>query len=248
MDKEKLSELWSKFKSTEDQDAKNDLILHYVYLVKAIVRRMMPKYNAFNEYDDLVNSGVLGLIGAIDRFEPERGILFETYATSRIRGEILDYMRSQDWASPALRRRINSVTKAYEELEATEQRFVTDKEVAAKLEIPVNQVRDTINQSHIFNIISFESTFNETGVTTDIAASPDEIPENVYLESELKSRLVDSINNLTERDRQIVTMYYYEGFMLKDIAEILGITEGRVSQLHSRIIIKMRKSMAESES
>ncbi|MDR0819278.1 MAG: FliA/WhiG family RNA polymerase sigma factor [Oscillospiraceae bacterium] len=247
MDKEQLSALWQRFKADGDQDAKNDLILHYVYLVKSIVRRMMPKYNAFNEYDDLVNSGVLGLIGAIDRFEPERNILFETYATNRIRGEILDYMRSQDWASPALRRRINSVSRAYEELEATEQRFVTETEVADRLNMPVTQVRDTLNQSHIFNIISFESTLSESGAVADFAAPVDEIPENAFLESELKSRLIDSINDLSERDRQIVSLYYYEGFMLKDIAEILGITEGRVSQLHSRIIVKMRKALVDAE-
>ncbi|MDR2530696.1 MAG: FliA/WhiG family RNA polymerase sigma factor [Oscillospiraceae bacterium] len=247
MDKEKLAELWNKFKVEGDQNAKNDLTLHYIYLVKTIVRRMMPKYNAFNEYDDLVNSGVLGLISAIDRFDMDRNIMFETYATNRIRGEILDYMRAQDWASPALRRRISTVTKAYEELESSEQRFVSEHEVATKLKMSVDHVRDAINQSHIFNVVSFENTLSDSGAMIDLAAPAEEIPENAYLEAELKSRLIASINDLSERDRQIVTMYYYEGFMLKDIAEVLGITEGRVSQLHSRIIFKMRKALVDSD-
>ncbi|MDR0857403.1 MAG: FliA/WhiG family RNA polymerase sigma factor [Oscillospiraceae bacterium] len=247
MQTEQLSVLWDRYlaspASQDGCEAKNDLVLSYVFLVKAIVRRMMPKYNAHNEFDDLVNCGVIGLMDAITKFDPSKGVKFETYAGTRISGEILDYMRSQDWAPPSLRKKISSVMRAYEALELKEQREVTDVEVAKELSMEPEQVREVMAKSHIFNVINFEDALTTAGTPIDVPDSEDGTPENKYLAEELRTNLTQLIAALPERDRQIITMYYYEGFLLRDIADILGVTESRVSQIHSRVLTKLRKGI-----
>jgi RNA polymerase sigma factor for flagellar operon FliA len=246
LNKEQLEGLWQRYKTDDDQSARDELIVYYSRIVQAIVRRMMPKYNTFNEFEDLVHTGIIGLINAIERFEPERGLAFETYATVRIRGEILDYMRAQDWASPNLRHKISNITKMFEELEAKHQRPATEYEVAISLDMPLDEVRAAINKSHIFNLISFESTLSELGTTTiDVADDEEHTPENILLNKEFLSRLAVAVEALPERERLIITLYYFEGFLLKDIANLLEVTEGRVSQIHSRVLAKIKKQLVE---
>ena len=153
---EELEQLWICYKRDEDIETKNQLLLHYVHLVKWIVRRMMPKYDNYNEYDDLVSCGMLGLIDAVDKFDMKHEVKFETYAVSRIRGEILDYMRSQDWAPPSLRKKISAITSAYEAMETQSEAPPSDQHVADSLNMPVVQVQKILAQTHMFNLVNFE--------------------------------------------------------------------------------------------
>jgi RNA polymerase sigma factor for flagellar operon FliA len=238
---EELDIIWAKYKDTGDIDAKNEILIHYGYLVRWIVRRMMPKYNTFNEYDDLVSCGMLGLIDAVDKFDVEHGVKFETYAFPRIRGEILDYMRSQDWASPSLRKKINAITTAYETFESIKPGEVVDQEVADSLEMPVEQMHKILNQAHMFNVVNFEDALTSSGTTEkDVRTGEDATPEEELLKKEQKQIIAEVIDELPEKERLVVTLYYYEGLLLKEIADVLQVTESRVSQIHSKVLSKMK--------
>jgi RNA polymerase sigma factor for flagellar operon FliA len=200
----------------------------------------MPKYNTFNEYDDLVSCGMLGLIDAVDKFNVDHGVKFETYAFPRIRGEILDYMRSQDWASPSLRKKINAITTAFETFESKKPGQVVDKEVADSLEMPVEQMHKILNQAHMFNVVNFEDALTSGGADKDVRTQEEATPEEELLKKEKKQIIADVIDDLPEKDRLVVTLYYYEGLLLKEIAEILKVTESRVSQIHSKVLSKMK--------
>jgi len=237
---EELGKLWSAFKKTGDIEAKNDLLLNYGYLVKWIVRRMMPKYNNYNEYDDLVSCGMIGLIDAVDKFDLKHEVKFETYAVTRIRGEILDYMRSQDWASPSLRKKISAITTAYESFESQNLNRPVDKDVADSLGMPVEQVHKILNQTHMFNLINFEDALGSMNPEAEIRNPEENTPEDELIEKEKKAILAEVIDALPEKERLVVTLYYYEGLLLKEIADILQVTESRVSQIHSKILAKMK--------
>jgi len=243
LSQEKLDELWSDYKSTGNIKSKNAILLNYGYIVKWIVRRMMPKYNNYNEYDDLVSCGMIGLIDAVDKFELKHEVKFETYAVTRIRGEILDYMRSQDWASPSLRKKISAITSAYEQFESKTPGQVVDKEVADSLNMPVEQVHRILNQSHMFNLVNFEDALSSQNPEAKIKTSDNNSPENELLDKENKAMLVQVIDSLPEKERTVITLYYYEGLLLKEIADILQVTESRVSQIHSKVLSKMRSKL-----
>jgi RNA polymerase sigma factor for flagellar operon FliA len=235
-----LDQLWVAFKKNGDIDAKNELLLHYGYLVKWIVRRMMPKYNNYNEYDDLVSCGMIGLIDAVDKFELKHEVKFETYAVTRVRGEILDYMRSQDWASPSLRKKISAITSAYETFESKNPDGPVDQDVADSLGMPVEQVHKILNQTHMFNLINFEDALGTVNHEAEIKKPDEKTPEDELLEKEMKALLVNVIDDLPEKERMVITLYYYDGLLLKEIADILHVTESRVSQIHSKVLAKMR--------
>jgi RNA polymerase sigma factor for flagellar operon FliA len=238
---EELEGLWKVFKEKKDIEAKNEILIHYGYLVRWIVRRMMPKYNSFNEYDDLVSCGMLGLIDALEKFDVDHGVKFETYAFPRIRGEILDYMRSQDWASPSLRKKISAITAAYEAFESKSiSGGSVDQKVADSLEMPVEQVHKIMNQAHMFNVVNFEDALSAGNVEADVRTSDDASPEEELLKKEKKQIIADVIDGLPEKERLVVTLYYYEGLLLKEISDILQVTESRVSQIHSKVLSKMR--------
>ena len=243
LEPEELEGLWQIFKSTGDLDAKNKILLNYGYLVKWIVRRMMPKYNVYNEYDDLVSCGMLGLIDAVDKFELKHEVKFETYAVSRIRGEILDYMRSQDWASPSLRKKINAITSAYEAYESQSPGRPSDRDVADSLGMRVEQVQKILTQTHMFNLVNFEDALNSGSPDSEIGNKDENIPEDELLEKEKKELLTQVIEALPEKERLVITLYYYEGLLLKEIADILQVTESRVSQIHSKVLAKMRAKL-----
>ena len=240
---DEIERLWDDFKSSGDIEAKNEILLNYGYLVKWIVRRMMPKYNNYNEYDDLVSCGMLGLIDAVEKFELKHEVKFETYAVSRIRGEILDYMRSQDWASPSLRKKINAITNAFDKFESQNPGRPVDRDVADSLGMPVQQVHKILNQTHMFNLVNFEDALGGGNPEAEIGNQDENTPEDELLEKEKKRILAEVIDALPEKERMIITLYYYEGLLLKEIADILQVTESRVSQIHSKVLAKMRTKL-----
>jgi RNA polymerase sigma factor for flagellar operon FliA len=184
---------------------------------------------------------MLGLIDAVDKFELEHKVKFETYAVSRIRGEILDYMRSQDWASPSLRKKISAITNAYEIYESQNPGRAVDKDVADSLGMPVDQVRKIQNQTHMFNLVNFEDALGGGGsLEAEIGNYDENTPEDELLEKEKKKILAEVIEELPDKERLLITLYYYEGLLLKEIAEIMRATESRVSQIHSKVLAKMR--------
>lgn len=236
-----LAQLWRSYKYDQNAEAKERLLLHYVHLVKQIVRRMMPRYNNYNEYNDLVNCGIIGLIDATEKFDLRHGVKFETYAVNRIRGEILDYMRDQDWAPSSLRKKINAIAEVYDRYESDHGAPPSEEQVAAAMGVNVTTVRKVMSKNHAFNLVYFDDS-NEGGYAlNDVSrVSEGSEPENVLLKEELKSILAETIENLPEKERLIITLYYYEELMFKEIAELLHVSESRISQIHSKVLMKMR--------
>lgn len=238
--REETDALWAEYKATGSREARDRLLISYTPLVRQVVRRMMPKYSAHTEYDDLVSCGVLGLIDAVEKYDPKVGVKFETYAVTRVRGEILDSLRSQDWAPSSLRKKINIITRAYDEIESVTGETPSDEAVAGRVGIPVAQVQKVMAKTHAFNLVNFEDTLTSCYTAVDIEAPEHETPESRVIDGEVKRILVETIESLPEKERLVITLYYYEELMLKEIAQVLGVSESRVSQIHSKVIGKMR--------
>ncbi len=240
---EPVRELWDKYMIDRSAELKNELLMHYVPLVKTTVLRMMPTYYAHNDYDDLISCGVIGLMSAIDRFDPNREIKFESFASKRIRGSILDHMRKQDWAPSSYRRKINKVGEAYRELESAFSRFPTEQEVADHMAIPLSELQKVLETTHTFNIMYFEDIVSETSSIDELSLSDDASPSDQIERQELIQTMGRLIDELTEKERTVVSLYYYEELTLKEIAEVLGVSESRVSQIHSKILIKLKAKL-----
>lgn len=235
--------LWESYTQDGSQDTKNEIVLHYMYLVKRIVYRLLPTYEGYSNFDDLLSCGVLGLIDAINKFDVKREIQFEHYATMRIRGEIIDHMRKQDWAPSSLRRKIQAITGAYSELENTLQREPTDQEVAEHLDMSERELQKIVGKMHMFNVMHFEELINNECSLAQVVQDNSDTPEEELESKEMKRILADMIETLPEKERLVITLYYYEELTLKEIAEVLGVSESRASQIHSKAIMKFRSKM-----
>ena len=235
-----IEKLWKDYKSSGNPELKNEITMHYLWLINSIVRRMMPKYGKYNEYDDLVNCGVLGLMDAVEKFDLSHGVKFEAYSALRIKGEILDYMRSQDWAPPSMRKKISAISKLYEQAEHDTAVGDMDTYVANQMEMTCEQVQKVLTQSHMFNIMSFEDSIASVQAINSAPTDDESLPERQLMKKELKQALVETIDTLAEKERLVITLYYYEGLLLKEIADVLGVTESRVSQIHSKVLMKLK--------
>ena len=240
-----IDKLWTDYKSSGDPDLKNEITMHYLWLINSTVRRMMPKYGKYNEYDDLVNCGVLGLMDAVEKFDLSHGVKFEAYSALRIKGEILDYMRSQDWAPPSMRKKISVISKLYEQAEHDSSIGDADAYVAEQMDMTGEQVQKVLAQSHMFNVMSFEDSIASVQAINSAPVDDESLPERKLMKKELKQALVEIIDTLAEKERLVITLYYYEGLLLKEIADILGVTESRVSQIHSKVLLKIKARLGE---
>jgi len=238
--------LWKQYKENGDGEAKDELLLGYTNLVKWLVRRMMPRFSAYEDADDLYSSGIIGLIDAMERYDPDQGVKFETFAVPRIRGEILDYLRAQDWAPPSLRRKINAINSAYDKMESSTGQPPTEEDVAQAVDIPISDLRKISERAHTFNVVSFENMLTEKN-PDEMGVSEEASPEDKLIKEETKNTLINIIESLPEKERQVITLYYYEGMLLREIADMMHVTESRISQIHSKVIKKIREQMTAHE-
>lgn len=235
--------LWEKYAQDYSQESKNEIVLHYMYLVKRIVYRLLPTYEGYSNFDDLLSCGVLGLIDAINKFDIKREIQFENYASLRIRGEIIDHMRKQDWAPSSLRRKIQAISSAYGDLEKELSREPTDSEVADYLGMSDKEMQKIVGKMHMFNVMHFEELLTSDCSLAQVVQDKGETPEECLENNEMKKILADMIETLPEKERLVITLYYYEELTLKEIAGILGVSESRASQIHSKVIMKFRTKL-----
>ena len=243
MDEAGRKRLWDDYMRLRSPEIRESLILEYAPLVKVVAGRLCM-YLGYNvEREELESNGIFGLIDAIDKFDPRKGIKFETYASLRIRGAILDQIRKSDWIPRTVRQRQRQIDVAMREIEAETGRPATDEELAQALGITEDELLDWQGQMKATNIVSLNE-FMETGgndVTMDNSlGSRYSSPEEELDQSELKQMLADALDNLTEQERNVVLFYYYEDLTQKEIATVLSVTESRVSQLHTRALQKMR--------
>jgi len=243
-----LKELWQRYKNDGDEQARERLVVAYSPMVKFIAGRMASGLPRHVEEADLISYGLLGLIGAIERFDLEREIKFETFAVARVKGAIIDELRSLDWVPRSVRSRARDVEKAHAALEAKLQRGPTDEEMADKLSISVEDFRGVLLEIANSSVLALDDlwTFadpeggSQVSILDTIQDPAGVDPESEAHASELKDRLADAIEHLPERERLVIALYYYENLTLREIGEVLGVTESRVSQLHTKAVIGLR--------
>lgn len=247
---ETVQEFWDLFKSTGDPKAREGLILHYSPLVKFVAGRMGVGLPRNVEQSDLVSYGIFGLIDAIDKFDMERGFKFETYAVNRIKGAILDELRALDWVPRSVRARAREIQRSLAELEHREKRSVTDEELADHMNMPVGTLQDQLAEISTLGLVALDELLNTS--ERDSASVGDLLPDprasdpvSEFETSETRDALVDAIQRLNERDRLVVTLYYYEGLTLAEIGEVLGVTESRICQIHTKSVMSLRNRMME---
>ena len=237
---------WEAYNKTKDPEARERLILEYLPIVKIVAGRLAVRFHGHVEMDDLVSYGIFGLIDAIDKFDHDKGVKFETYASLRIRGSIIDNIRRLDWVPRALRQDSKKLDAVYSELESSLGREPKDEEVAAKLGVSVDEVHEMIKKSQLVSFISlddFTEQSHEHKRAVSIADGDHNEPESELLKSEAGEMIASAIEKLTEKERIVVTLYYYEELTLKEISKILKVTESRVSQIHSKAIFKLKNRL-----
>ena len=247
-----IAELWREFKASGEERLRERLILHYSPLVKYVAGRVGVGLPPNIEQADLVSYGIFGLIDAIEKFDLERAIKFETYAISRIKGAIIDELRAIDWIPRSVRYKAREVEKAYAALEARLHRTPTEPEVAEQLGIGLDELHTIFSQVSFVNVIALDELLNVGGERGDKLSLVDtledtkaEDPVMAFETEETKYLLARAINTLPEREKIVVTLYYYEGLTLAEIGQVLGVTESRICQMHTKAVLQLRAKLAE---
>src|SRR3954454_19722955 len=247
-----IAELWRQFKESGEERLRERLILHYSPLVKYVAGRVGVGLPPNIEQADLVSYGIFGLIDAIEKFDLERAIKFETYAISRIKGAIIDELRAIDWIPRSVRYKAREVEKAYAALEAKLHRSPTEAEVAEELGIKLEDLHTIFSQVSFVNVVALDelmSAGQERGdklsLVDTLEDTKAEDPVQAFESEETKYLLAKAINTLPEREKIVVTLYYYEGLTLAEIGQVLGVTESRICQMHTKAVLQLRDKIAE---
>ena len=242
-------ELLARYKESGDEKLKWEIVLRYEHIVKYAAMQVRGIYSSFAEMEDIINEGLITLVKAIDKYDPEKGVKFETYVSKRIRGMVIDLARKQDWMPRNLRKRSKEIDEATTELANTLGRYPTSAEVAQLLEVSVEKYQKDVACIAMNNVISLEALMdvNEFENLHFEIASRDKngMPDQMLEEQEIKDILVQAIDHLQENERLVLSLYYVENLLLRDIAQVMNVSEPRVSQLHTRAIGKLRKEMTE---
>lgn len=243
MDENGRKRLWDDYSRTKSADIREKIILEYAPLVKVVAGRL-SMYLGYNvEYDDLVGYGIFGLIDAIDKFDYKKEVKFETYASLRIRGAILDQIRKMDWIPRTVRQRQKQIDAAVKEVESRLGRPATDEEISKELGISEDEYLEWQSQMKVTNVVSLNEYLEMgTEISNDVAhvSRHFDAPEKVAEQEEMKAMLIEALELLTEKEKKVIVLYYYEELTLKEISELLDVSESRVSQLHTKGLQKMK--------
>jgi RNA polymerase sigma factor FliA len=247
-----MNSLWREFRRTRNPTLRDRLILTYAPLVKYVAGRLGSGLPAHVEEGDLVSYGLLGLIGAIERFDPDRDIKFETYAIARIKGSIIDELRSMDWVPRSVRARARDIERAIAALESRLMRAPNDEEISSQLGISEEEFHDSLLEISRSSIAALDELWTGSSGGDPVALietiedpeAPE--PQAAIAQTELREALGEAIARLPEREKLVVTLYYYEELTLREIGEVLGVTESRVSQLHTKAILRLKARLGGS--
>jgi RNA polymerase sigma factor for flagellar operon FliA len=249
-----LKEMWVGYKTRADAALRERLILHYTPLVKYVAGRVGVGLPPNIEQADLVSYGIFGLIDAIEKFDLERAIKFETYAISRIRGAIIDELRALDWIPRSVRSKAREVERAYTTLEAELRRTPSEAEVADHLGIALGDLHHIFSQVSYVNVVALDEMLSVGGEKGDKLTLGDtledhraEDPVLAFEGEETKFLLAGAINQLPEREKIVVTLYYYEGLTLAEIGKVLGVTESRICQMHTKAVLQLRAKLTDQD-
>jgi len=236
-----VSDLISRYRETGDINLRNEIVLRYQYIAKTVAQQMRGITSGYADVEDIVSQGIIALIDSIERYDPEKEAKFETYAFLRVRGAVIDFVRKQDWRPRRVRKNAKDVAAAYDSLSNELMREPTDKEIADHLGISQEELQKHYTEQTRSLVLSFENLLENAAQTEVLftAGDVEEQPEQNLFKNELEDELVNAIESLTERERTVVSLYYYENLKLAEIAEVLGVSESRVCQIHSKSIKKM---------
>jgi RNA polymerase sigma factor for flagellar operon FliA len=245
-----IADLWARYVRDRDTDLRDRLILHYAPLVKYVAGRVGSGLPAHVEQADLVSYGTFGLIDAITRFEPSREIKFESYAMARIRGAIIDELRSTDWIPRSVRMKARLFERTVAALEAKLQRSPTDEEIADEMDMDVEEIRKFLGQLSLVNVVALDELLVDddgsaprlVDTLKDTAALD---PQAMAEHGEARQLLARAVEQLPEREKVVVSLYYFEGLTLADIGRVLGVTESRICQLHTKAVLHLRGKLAD---
>lgn len=244
---DEASALWAGYKETRSQETREQLILHYSPLVKYVAGRVSSGLPPSVEFGDLMSYGVFGLLDAIDKYDPSRGIKFETYAIARIKGAIIDELRADDWVPRSVRFKAREIERAYVALEGELRRIPTDEEVAEKLGISLDEYLNVLGKLSLISLVALDELWTVSGDRPDKISLADTVedvkvkdPSKTFEIEEMKDMIADAINHLPERERIVVSLYYFEGLTMREIGEVLSVTESRVCQMHTKAILRLR--------
>lgn len=250
-----VNSLWEEYKKDYDLSLRNELISRYIYLVRYVVNRFPLTYSTAYDNDDLIGYGMLGLIDAIEKFDLGKGVKFETYALARIKGAILDSMRKLDWVPRSVRQKAKDISIACAKIESEQLRPATDSEIIAVLNISQEQFVEIIQQISQANLIYLEeeifNSFDGEGSKKIIDLIEDGTafdPSQLLETEETKKILIEGVNSLQDKEKTVLTLYYYEGLTLKEIGLVMGLSESRISQLHTKAIMRMRGKLSKAKS
>jgi RNA polymerase sigma factor for flagellar operon FliA len=240
-----VAALWSKFKVTRDQRSRDGLISHYSYLVKITSGRVVTSLPPNLERDDLISVGVVGLIKAVDQFDPGRQVKFETYAIALIRGAMLEMLREEDWVPRSIRDNVKNLERTYHALEVRLGRPATEHEVAAELGITIDDLQQMLSNTSRASVLSLEDALSggDSGENLQLADVLQDESANVNTQVEQverKKMLGIGIDRLPEREKLVIALYYYEGLTFKEIGKVLSVSESRVYQLHTQAVLRLR--------
>jgi RNA polymerase sigma factor for flagellar operon FliA len=240
------NQLWRQYRLQKDQKLRDRLILTYAPLVKYVAGRLGSGLPAHVDEGDLVSYGLLGLISAIERYDPDRDVKFETYAIARIKGSIIDELRQMDWVPRSVRARAREIERAMTELEAKMGRAPTEEEIAKKLGVSQDDLQDSLLEISRTSIAALDelwtasSSGDQVALIDTIEDTQGPEPQTALAATETREALGEAISRLPEREKLVVTLYYYEELTLREIGEVLGVTESRVSQLHTKAILRLK--------
>jgi RNA polymerase sigma factor FliA len=228
---------------------RDELILEHLPQIKYIAQRISTKLPSHVELNDLVSAGILGLLDAIEKFDPTRGVKFKTYAELRIKGAILDSLRNLDWAPRSLRKKSKDLERVYRDLEQRLGRPATDKEVCEEMEISLDEFYELVDQIKGLNIGSFQELSgqdddkNSEPLVKYVPDAPHLDPFFVFHKSEIQSILSTAVDTLPKKERLVVSLYYFDELTMKEIGRVLGVNESRVSQLHTKAMLRLRTKL-----
>jgi RNA polymerase sigma factor for flagellar operon FliA len=245
-----LAELWNTYVDSRDAGLRDRLILHYAPLVKYVAGRVGSGLPAHVEQADLVSYGTFGLIDAITRYEPTREVKFESYAMARIRGAIIDELRNTDWIPRSVRMKARQFERAVAELEARLHRTPNDEEIADELDMDVEEIRKFLGQLSLVNVVALDELLGadeggspSLGDTLQDSSALD--PQAMAEHGEARQLLARAVEQLPEREKVVVSLYYFEGLTLADIGRVLGVTESRICQMHTKAVLHLRTKLAD---
>ncbi len=238
---------WLRYKKNKDIGLRNEILMAYLHIVTYSLRKAQIFLKNQDDAEDMASNGVLELINCIDRFDVERGVQFDTFASIRVRGAIIDYVRKKDWVSRNLRKKIKQINQMEEMLQIEMGRFPTEAELAEHLNMEEAELAKFRSDEVNYQVISFEESLSDTGLALiDVTADAEaHLPESHMLEDEFKRYLAQFIDELDEKERTVVSLYYYEELKLKEVAFVMNLTASRISQIHSRALSKLKARIQE---